>query len=71
VNGRGASQAVPNLISLLTKDEDVEVKRRAATALGEIGDGLALPALERARHDKDPYLQRAAIDAIKTIEGRR
>ncbi len=71
VNGRGASQAVPNLISLLTKDEDVEVKRRAATALGEIGDRSALPALERARRDKDPYLEQAAIDAIKIIEGRR
>ena len=71
VNGREASQAVPSLISLLTKDEDLEVRRRAATALGEIGDRSALPSLERARHDKDPYLDQAAIDAIKIIEGRR
>lgn len=71
VNGRAASQAVPNLISLLTKDEDPEVRRRAATALGEIGDRAALPALERASHDKDPYLDQVALDAIKTISGIR
>jgi HEAT repeat protein len=71
VNGRAASQAVPNLIHLLTKDDDPEVRRRAATALGEIGDRSALPALERASHDKDPYLDQAAVEAIRIIKGIR
>jgi HEAT repeat protein len=68
VNGSAAVQTVPALIALLTKEEDAEVKRQAASALGQIGDRSALPALERARHDKDPYLAQAASDAIKVIE---
>lgn len=70
VNGPGAVQTVPVIARLLTKDEDIEVKRQAATALGQIGDRSALPALERARQDKDPYLVQAAIDAIGMIEGK-
>ena len=68
VNGRAAVQAVPALMALLTKDEDSEVKRQAAGALGQIGDRSALPALERATRDKDPYLAQAASDAIRLIE---
>jgi HEAT repeat protein len=68
VNGSAAVQAVPQLIRLLTSDEDGEVKRQAATALGSIGDRSALPALERSRHDKDPHLVQAALDAIKILE---
>jgi|GEM_PF-1507509 len=69
-NGRVAVQTVPALIALLAKDKDEEVKREAASALGQMGDRSALPALERARHDKDPYLAQAASDAIKVIEGK-
>jgi HEAT repeat protein len=68
VNGRAAVQTVPALMTLLTKDGDNEVKRQAAGALGQIGDRSALPALERATHDKDPYLAQAAIDAITLID---
>ena len=68
VNGRAAAQAVPALIDLLSKGADSEVKRQAATALGQIGDRAALPALEHARHDKDPYLVQAAEEATKLIE---
>jgi HEAT repeat protein len=70
VNKGAAMQAVPALINLLSKDSDEEVRRQAATALGQIGDRSALSALERARRDKDPYLVQAAIDAIRTVEGR-
>ena len=70
VNKRDAIQAVPALINLLSKDSDEEVRRQAATALGQIGDRSALAALEQARRDKDPYLVEAAVDAIRTIEGR-
>ena len=44
VNRKAAVQTVPALITLLTKDEDGEVKRQAANALGQIGDRSALPA---------------------------
>jgi len=68
VNGSAAGQAVSRLISLLSSDPDGEVKRQAAAALGRIGDRSALPALERARRDKDPYLAEAASDALKQIQ---
>lgn len=68
VNGSAATQAVPQLNKLLTSDEDGEVKRQAATALGSIGDRSALPALELARHDKDPYLVQAALESIRILE---
>lgn len=68
VNGRAAAQAIPALIELLSKDGDNEVKRQAAEALGKIGDRSSLAALERARHDRDPYLVQAAAEAIRLIE---
>lgn len=71
VNGSTAAQAVPALTKLLTSDEDGEARRQAATALGRTGDRSAIPALEHARHDKDPYLAQAALDAIRAIEGKK
>ena len=71
VNGSAASQAVPTLIGLLTSDQDGEVKRQAASALGSIGDRSALQALDRATHDSDPYLAQAARDSIRIMERTR
>lgn len=68
VNGAAAIQSVPTLKKLLTSQDDGEVRRQAATALGSIGDRSALTALELARHDKDPYLVQAAIESIKILE---
>lgn len=68
VNGRAAAQAVPQLVTLLTSDKDNEVRRQAATSLGLIGERSALPALNQAQHDPDPYLSLAALDAIRRIE---
>jgi len=70
VNGSSATPVVPALIRLLDSDRDGEVKRRAAAALGLIGDRSALPALERASGDSDSYLAEAARDAIRMIEGK-
>jgi HEAT repeat protein len=67
VNGRASAQAVPALVRLLAQDKDAEVKRQAATALGLIGESSARPALERAQHSSDPYLSRAALEALKLI----
>ena len=71
VNGSGARQAVPTLIGLLTSDQDGEVKRQAATALGSIGDRSALQALDRATRDSDPYLAQAARDSIRMVDRTR
>lgn len=68
VNGRSAAGSVTALITLLTKDVDSEVRRQAANALGQIGDRSALPALHRAKRDRDPYLAETAVDAIRLIE---
>ena len=68
VNGRSAVQTVAALIVMLTKDEDGEVRRQAANALGQIGDRSALPALHRAKRHRDPYLATIATDAIRLIE---
>lgn len=71
VNGAAARHSVPTLNKLLTSDDDGEARRQAATALGLIGDRSALPALDLARHDKDPYLVLAVIDAIRLIDGKK
>jgi HEAT repeat protein len=67
VNGRAARRAVPLLIKRLTSDKEHEVRRQAATALGRLGEQSALPALKRAELDPDPYLSRAASEAIEMI----
>lgn len=67
-NGRNAAQAVPRLIKLLGADKENSVKRQAAIALGRIGERSALPALHQAQRDPDPYLSRAALEAIAMIE---
>ncbi len=71
VNGRAAAAVVPILIKLLASDKDPNVKRHAATALGQIGERAALPELERAARHHDPYLSQAASEAIRMITGNR
>ncbi len=68
VNGRASAQAVPMLVNLLRSDQNLKVKREAAVALGLIGDGSALSALKEAQISDDPYLSRAALEAIEKIE---
>ena len=65
--GRASAPAVSTLIKLLATDTRHGVKLHAAIALGQIGDRSALPALEKATHDKDPYVSRAATEALKRI----
>jgi HEAT repeat protein len=57
---------IDRLIALL-KDEDWEVRKEAAEALGKIGDPRALPELERlARENSDASEKaREAIEKIK------
>jgi HEAT repeat protein len=67
-NAKDAASAVPRLIRLLSSDHSHDVKRKAARTLGLIGDRSALPALNHARFDPDPYLSQIATEAIKNIQ---
>jgi HEAT repeat protein len=68
----GDSSALPDLIEALTSERaEADVRREAAQALGQIGDPAAIPALRGALEAADPYLSRAASDAIKLIESKR
>lgn len=69
--GRASASAVPTLITLLTGDAAHGVRLHVAIALGQIGERSALPALKAASHNPDPYLSKAALQAIKLIEGRQ
>jgi HEAT repeat protein len=57
-------KTVPVLVPLL-KDRDVNYK--VAWALGEIGDGAAIPALLDALQDQSPDMRVASIDALATL----
>jgi HEAT repeat protein len=51
------------------RGQSVWVRVRFVLALGEIGNQLALPALERALVDKDPKVVNAALVALRQIVG--
>ena len=58
--------AVPSLIEALG-DEDWDVRREAAWALGEIGDARAVPSLIEALRDEDWRVREAAVEALEGI----
>lgn len=64
----GSREALPALIAVL-QDEKAEddVRREAAVALGAIGDAAALSILRGVLTARDPYLSRAAQEAIRKI----
>jgi HEAT repeat protein len=62
-------KAVPELETILGDQMAAgDVRREAATALGEIMDKSALQSLTAVLTTADPYLAKAARDAIKRIE---
>ncbi len=64
----GSPGAVPALAAAL-QDEKAEddVRRESAVALGLIGDPASVPALRTVLTARDPYLSRAAHEAIQKI----
>lgn len=66
--GRLGPTAVEGLIKALGS-EHVEVRRRAAEALGEIGDPRAIPALTEAASDEDMSTHFSAMNALKKVGG--
>ena len=63
---REPSAWVPTLIETLD-DENAEVRRFAAYALGEIGSTEALEPLTQALNDPNAGVRRAAANAIREI----
>ena len=61
----GISKAIGPLCEAL-KNVDVNVRANACTALGTIGGETALSCLKGAERDKDPFVQSAAKEALKT-----
>ena len=64
----GNARAVPALSRILLADDDPELRRKAAWALGEIGDARAVKSLYSARHDASPDVRRAAALALDEID---
>jgi HEAT repeat protein len=60
--------SVAALTGVLAGDADAQVRGRAASALGVIGDAAARPALERALSDSDPGVQYIAKKALKKLK---
>jgi HEAT repeat protein len=63
---RFGKKAMEPLIVALD-NENYMVREKAAQALGEIGDPMALDYLKKALNDEDPTVQRSAAKGIKTI----
>jgi len=64
----GSRAGVPALVNLLSDERfPNDVRREAAQALGLIGDSTAVPALQSASLASDPYLARAAANALRRI----
>ena len=66
----GSREAIAPLAAALSKDHSQEVRREAAFALGlfaAAGDAPAAEALRKALTDQDPYLVRAAAEALERI----
>lgn len=64
----GSRAAVPALIAALQDEKaDDDVRRESAGALGLIGDPSSIPALRTALTARDPYLSKAAHEAIQEI----
>jgi HEAT repeat protein len=66
-----AAEAAPSLTACLDVSCPVEVRQRAAWALGKIGPAAkgAFEALRRAQGDADPRLARLAGEALAAIGG--
>ena len=60
---------MPGLLTAMS-DTQPAVRRRAAWALGVIGDGRATPVLTTALHDQDRDVRRHAAWALGHVGGR-
>jgi HEAT repeat protein/3',5'-cyclic AMP phosphodiesterase CpdA len=61
-----SEKAIPELVKALN-DEDSDVRRRAAEALGKIGSDAAIEELVKALNDEDSDVRRRAAEALGKI----
>jgi HEAT repeat protein len=54
----------------LRADEDIDVRLAAADALGKIKSPEAMQALSVALEDRDPAMQYAGVQSMKSISGK-
>jgi hypothetical protein len=70
IGRRRLRQALPGLGAAIA-DPNVDVRRAAAEALGEIGGDEAIRLLVRLKKDASPYVRAAAEEAIERTSGVR
>ena len=61
---RSRNAVAPLMATVTDEANPIELRRVAAKSLGEIGDPAAVPALQTAAEANDPYLARAAHEAL-------
>lgn len=65
----GSREAVPVLVEALSDERAPnDVRRESARSLGLIGDVAAVPALRSVLAHQDPYLSRAAFEALRKLD---
>ena len=67
-HGSNNSEAIAALAQRLAADASQNVRRDAASALGVLGGGAALAALEKAAGDSDPGVRAATAAGIKKLQ---
>ncbi len=70
IGKRGDASAIPNLATALREDKSIDVRLAAAEALGGIKSPEAIQALTVALDDRDPALQYAGVESMKSITGK-
>jgi HEAT repeat protein len=67
----GAVEAGPEILKLLARDRDPDVREAAIVAVGELAVERARKVLERIAEDASaPHLQRVAVAALEQISRR-
>jgi HEAT repeat protein len=66
---RAEAASIKGLAAALRGDEDIDVRLAAADALGKIKSPEAMQALAVALEDRDPAMQYAGVQSLKSISG--
>lgn len=67
LGGRSDDTVVGSLRAVLEREEELDVKLAAIDALGRIQTSESLAAIGVALNDRDPAMQYAAIEALKSV----